>query len=162
MQALIPLPSSGSSIVCSSACCKPQAALSTCPSASGRSFGQSLALALRSLNAAMSLSLYRVPNGQQKGQSPWPCPFVYSPVSALGSLSSVALSSAPAFATLTRPSSAAKKPRNQTKQSSTFFPEPTILISRTFLHEATGRSRYRRINWDTAAGPGADIQDILR
>src|SRR5437870_13708149 len=50
----------------------------------------------------MSLSLYRVPNGQQKGQSFWPCPFVYSPASALGSLSSVALSSAPVILTLTR------------------------------------------------------------
>ena len=48
----------------------------------------------------MSLSLYGVPDGQQKGQSAWPCPSVYSPTTALGSLSSVALSSAPAFVTL--------------------------------------------------------------
>ena len=42
----------------------------------------------------MSLSLYGVPDGQQeKGQSASPCPSVYSPVPALGSLSSVALSS---------------------------------------------------------------------
>src|ERR1700693_3474072 len=86
----------------------------------------------------MSLSLYRVPNGQQKGQSPWPCPFVYSPASALGSLSSVPLSSAPAFATLTRRSSAARKLRAQFIKSSHSFHEPTIFILRTFLREAIG------------------------
>jgi transposase len=40
------------------------------------------------------LSLYRIPDGQdEKGQSKMPCPSVYSPDSALGSLPSVALSS---------------------------------------------------------------------
>src|ERR1051325_8176028 len=48
----------------------------------------------------MSLSLYGVPDGHQKGQSDWPCQSVYSPTTALGSLSSVALSSAPAPGTL--------------------------------------------------------------
>ena len=44
-----------------------------------------------------SLSLTRPPAGQEKnGQSEMPCPAVWPPVSALGSLSSVALSSAPA------------------------------------------------------------------
>lgn len=41
----------------------------------------------------MSLSLYRIPDGQTKGQSELPCPSVYAPASALRSLSSVALSS---------------------------------------------------------------------
>jgi len=44
-----------------------------------------------------SLTLSRPPAGQEKnGQSQMPCPAVWPPVSALGSLSSVALSSAPA------------------------------------------------------------------
>ena len=34
----------------------------------------------------MSLSLYGVPDGQRKGQSDLPCPSVYSPTTALGSL----------------------------------------------------------------------------
>ncbi len=42
----------------------------------------------------MSLSLFGVPDGHKNnGQSKSPCPSVYSPAAALGSLSSVALSS---------------------------------------------------------------------
>src|SRR5229473_720637 len=138
MQRSIPPPSSGRSIVCNSACCNPRATLSTCPRVNQRGFGRRPAAVLRVNNAAMSLSLFRVPNGQQKGQSSWPCPFVYSPASALGSLSSVALSSAPALATLTRQSSDARKLRQQTNKLNGLFHEPTILISRTFLDEAMG------------------------
>jgi hypothetical protein len=41
----------------------------------------------------MSLTLSGIPDGQKKGQSKTLCPSVYSPASALESLSSVALSS---------------------------------------------------------------------
>src|SRR5262245_49124093 len=88
----------------------------------------------------MSLSLYRVPDGQQsKGQSNLPCPSVYSPATALRSLSSVALSSAPATGTLSLLSTeAAIHPHFSPTLSSTFLHEATNLISSTFLHEATG------------------------
>ena len=87
----------------------------------------------------MSLSLYGVPDGQQKGQSAWPCPSVYSPATALGSLSSVALSSAPAPVTLTQSS---KQEANYhhfcARIWSGFFVEATNAISSGFLREATG------------------------
>src|SRR5215213_521990 len=89
----------------------------------------------------MSLSLSGVPDGQQKGQSAWPCPSVYSPATALGSLSSVALSSAPAPLTL-----AQRKKRDAnyhhfcTRIWSGFLIEATNTISSGFLGEATGRS----------------------
>src|SRR5688572_581514 len=87
----------------------------------------------------MSLSLYGVPDGQQKGQSVWPCPSVYSPASALGSLSSVALSSAPAPLTLTHSRKpVANYPHFCTRISSGFFNEATNLISSGFLREAIG------------------------
>jgi len=82
----------------------------------------------------MSLSLYGVPDGQQKGQSTWPCPSVYSPATALGSLSSVALSSAPAPLTL-----AQRKKRDAnyhhffTRIWSGFLVEATNPISSGFL-----------------------------
>src|SRR5688572_32849156 len=89
----------------------------------------------------MSLSLYGVPDGQQKGQSVWPCPSVYSPASALGSLSSVALSSAPAPLTLTHSRKpVANYPHFCTRISSGFFNEATNLISSGFLREAIGRT----------------------
>ena len=87
----------------------------------------------------MSLSLYRIPDGQSKGQSGWPCPSVHAPTSALGSLSSVALSSAPAPQTL-----AAYLPATRIRVvylktiSSTFLFEATNLIWSTFLREAIG------------------------
>src|SRR5689334_5523360 len=87
----------------------------------------------------MSLSLYGIPDGQQKGQSKVPCPSVYAPASALGSLSSVALSSAPAEKTLTRSSiGRARHPHFSQTISSTFLFEATNLISSTFLREAIG------------------------
>ncbi len=87
----------------------------------------------------MSLSLYGVPDGQQKGQGVWPCPSVYSPATALGSLSSVALSSAPAPLTLTqRPCAAAIQPQFITHIWSGFLVEATNVISSGFLREATG------------------------
>src|ERR1041384_5120954 len=87
----------------------------------------------------MSLSLYGVPDGQKKGQSAWPCPSVYSPTTALGSLSSVALSSAPANVTLTRrPSEAAIQRQFITHIWSGFLVEATNRISSGFLREATG------------------------
>jgi hypothetical protein len=90
----------------------------------------------------MSLSLYGVPDGQQKGQSAWPCPSVYSPTTALGSLSSVALSSAPAPVTLAQ---SHKQDANYdhffTHISSGFLVEATNAISSGFLREATGASR---------------------
>jgi hypothetical protein len=89
----------------------------------------------------MSLSLYGVPDGQEKGQSLWPCPSVHSPASALGSLSSVALSSAPASATLTYVSITGRNTTTQTNKSCGSFHDAAILISRTFLNEATGRAR---------------------
>src|ERR1041384_7673345 len=87
----------------------------------------------------MSLSLYGIPDGQQKGQSKVPCPSVYAPASALRSLSSVALSSAPASKTLPR-SSTVKAIYLHFSQtiSSTFLFEATNLSSSTFLREAIG------------------------
>src|SRR5690349_7078309 len=87
----------------------------------------------------MSLSLYGVPDGQQKGQSAWPCPSVYSPTTALGSLSSVALSSALAPGTLAQ----SRKPdanyhRFCTHIWSGFLVAATNTISSGFLREATG------------------------
>ena len=87
----------------------------------------------------MSLSLYRIPDGQNKGQSEAPCPSVYAPASALRSLSSVALSSAPARETLSRYlTEVAKYPQISKPISSTFLVEATNLISSTFLREAIG------------------------
>jgi hypothetical protein len=89
----------------------------------------------------MSLSLYGVPDGQQKGQSVWPCPSVYSPATALGSLSSVALSSAPASVTLTQHRKQdANYHRFGVHISSGFLNEATNTISSGFLREATGDS----------------------
>src|SRR5688572_27800704 len=90
----------------------------------------------------MSLSLYRIPDGQHKGQSKEPCPSVYAPTSALGSLSSVALSSAPASQTLSLSSiRSATYPHLSQTISSTFLFEATNLISSTFLREAIGARR---------------------
>src|ERR1051325_6124368 len=87
----------------------------------------------------MSLSLYGVPDGQKQGQSAWPCPSVYSPTTALGSLSSVALSSAPAPATLTQHRCEAAIPRQFiTHIWSGYLVEATNAISSGFLREATG------------------------
>jgi len=87
----------------------------------------------------MSLSLSRMPDGQSKGQSKAPCPSVYAPTSALRSLSSVALSSAPASKTLARCATALATQANFSKTlSSTFLREATNLISSTFLREAIG------------------------
>jgi len=87
----------------------------------------------------MSLSLYGVPDGQQKGQSAWPCPSVYSPTTALGSLSSVALSSAPANATLTqRRRETAIRRQFITHIWSGFLVEATNAFWSGFLREAIG------------------------
>src|SRR5690349_3885744 len=87
----------------------------------------------------MSLSLYCIPDGQQKGQSKVPCPSVYAPASALRSLSSVALSSAPASKTLSRSLTVrAIHPHISQTISSTFLFEATNLIWSTFLREAIG------------------------
>src|SRR5689334_5275421 len=87
----------------------------------------------------MSLSLYRIPDGQHKGQSKLPCPSVYAPASALESLSSVALSSAPAGQTLSLSATVgAIHPHISQSVSSTFLFEAMNLISSTFLREATG------------------------
>ena len=94
----------------------------------------------------MSLALYRVPDGQrEKGQSVLPCPSVYSPVPALGSLSSVALSSVQAPLTLaqTRAASANYCPVLN-KLSSGFLVEATNHDSSGFLREATGLFCNRR------------------
>src|ERR1043165_268729 len=94
------------------------------------------------LKRTMSLSLYGIPDGQQKGQSKVPCPSVYAPASALRSLSSVALSSAPARKTLSRSSTVgATRPHFSQTISSTFLFEATNLISSTFLREAIGIGR---------------------
>ena len=88
----------------------------------------------------MSLALYRVPDGQrEKGQSVLPCPSVYSPAPALGSLSSVALSSVQVPLTLaqTRAASANYCPVLD-KLSSGFLVEATNHVSSGFLREATG------------------------
>jgi len=91
----------------------------------------------------MSLSLYRVPEEQEKGQSVWPCPSVYSPATALGSLSSVALSSAPAPVTLTQCASEAANQRDFcTPIWSGFLNEATNTISSGFLREAIGHEAY--------------------
>ena len=93
----------------------------------------------------MSLSLYRVPDGPNKGQSESPCPSVYAPASALGSLSSVALSSAPAATTLSRCSTeVATHLTFKLPFSSTFSFEAMNLLSSTFLREATGTFPIRR------------------
>ncbi len=86
----------------------------------------------------MSLSLYRVPDGQQgKGQSAAPCPSVYSPAPALGSLSSVALSSVQATGNLTQSTSPSANYRQfRIKISSGFLREATIPIWSGFLREA--------------------------
>src|SRR6185503_18595968 len=87
----------------------------------------------------MSLSLYGIPDGQQKGQSKVPCPSVYAPASALRSLSSVALSSAPGSKTLSRSSTVRAIPPHFSQTiSSTFLFEAMNPISSTFLREATG------------------------
>src|SRR4029078_94611 len=87
----------------------------------------------------MSLSLYGVPDEQQKGQSDWPCPSVYSPTTALGSLSGVALPSAPAPLTLAQ---SRKQDAHYhhffTHIWSGFLNEATNAISSGFLREATG------------------------
>src|ERR1044071_9908425 len=89
----------------------------------------------------MSLSLYGVPDGQQKGQSAWPCPSVYSPTTTLGSLSSVALSSAPAPVTLAQGSKQdADYDHFRASIWSGFLAEATNAISSGFLHEAIGVS----------------------
>src|SRR5688572_30020648 len=90
----------------------------------------------------MSLALYGVPDGQQNGQSVCPCPSVYSPTTAHGSRSSVALSTAPARGTLTQHHSAHSIHRQfPTHISSEFLNEATNLISSGFLSEATGNMR---------------------
>jgi hypothetical protein len=87
----------------------------------------------------MSLSLFRIPDGQSKGQSEAPCPSVYAPAAALRSLSSVALSSAPATKTLSRDSTQGATHLNFSQTfSSTFLFEATNPISSTFLREAIG------------------------
>src|SRR5215213_8876431 len=87
----------------------------------------------------MSLSLYGVPDGQQKGESAWPCPSVYSPTTALGSLSSVALSSAPAPVTLAqRRKQNSNHHRFHYRIWSGFLAEATNAISSGFLREAIG------------------------
>src|SRR5687768_1118909 len=101
----------------------------------------------------MSLSLYGVPDGQQKGQSGWPCPSVYSLTTALGSLSSVALSSAPAPVTLAQ----SRKPDANNHHFhaqiwSGFLVEATNLISSGFLREATGRAGKSAIKIPTSSG----------
>jgi hypothetical protein len=96
----------------------------------------------------MSLALYRVPDGpHNKGQSNSPCPSVYSPAAALRSLSSVALSSAPANQTLSLLSTeTAILLHFSPTLSSTFLREATNHISSTFLREATGaRSSVREM-----------------
>src|ERR1044072_9032152 len=94
---------------------------------------------MRPSDSRMSLSLYGVPDGQNKGQSAWPCPSVYSPTTALGSLSSVALSSAPAPQTVAQTS---KQDTNhhcfRTRIWSGFLAEATNTISSGFLREAIG------------------------
>ena len=88
----------------------------------------------------MSLALYRVPDGQrEKGQSVLPCPSVYSPAPALGSLSSVALSSVQAPLTLAQARAAsANYCPVLNKLSSGFLVEATNHVSSGFLREATG------------------------
>jgi hypothetical protein len=88
---------------------------------------------------AMSLSLYRVPDGHSKGQSELPCPSVYSPTTALRSLSSVALSSALVLPTLTQHHSPSANQRLfLNKIWGGFLAEATNHISSGFLREAIG------------------------
>src|SRR6185369_5455097 len=93
-----------------------------------------------------SLSLYCTPDGQHKGPSKVPCPSVYAPTSALRSLSSVALSFAPAAQTLSLSTTVwAIHPHISQTISSTFLFEATNAISSTFLREAIGAgTEYRR------------------
>ncbi len=78
----------------------------------------------------MSLSLFGVPDGHKNnGQSKSPCPSVYSPAAALGSLSSVALSSEQASIRLT-----------QRKTKLSIQAQIFIYISSGFLREAMNRS----------------------
>jgi len=87
----------------------------------------------------MSLSLTAYRMGSIKGRAKGPCPSVYAPASALRSLSSVALSSAPASETLSRSSTVRAIPPHFSQTiSSTFLFEAMNLISSTFLREATG------------------------
>jgi hypothetical protein len=87
----------------------------------------------------MSLSLSRIPDGQSEA----PCPSVYAPTSALRSLSSVTLSSAPANETLARGSTTVTiHPDFSATLSSTFSFEATNLTSSTFLREAIGKPRW--------------------
>ena len=98
----------------------------------------------------MSLSLYGVPDGQKKGQSTRPCPSVYSPATALGSLSSVALSSAPASLTLAQSRTQnANYHRFCTHIWSGFLNEATKAISSGFLGEATGKKLFERVTVET-------------
>src|SRR5215208_5189446 len=80
---------------------------------------------------------------QQKGQSVWPCPSVYSPATALGSLSSVALSSAPAPLNLAQ---SRKQDANYHRYCihiwSGFLVEATNTISSGFLREAIWSTDY--------------------
>jgi hypothetical protein len=86
----------------------------------------------------MSLSLYGVPDGPtEKRQSASPCPSVYSPAPALGSLSSVALSSVQALGNLTQTRFQRPNYRQFSLQfSSGFLVEATNLIWSGFLREA--------------------------
>ncbi len=88
----------------------------------------------------MSLSLYGVPDGpQEKGQSAAPCPSVYSPALALGSLSSVALSSVQATGNLAQNSfPSANDSQFRITIWSGFLDEATNRISSGFLRAATG------------------------
>jgi hypothetical protein len=80
--------------------------------------------------------------GSRKGQSAWPCPSVYSPTTALGSLSSVALSSAPAPVSLAQ---GRKQDANYYHFCahiwSGFLGEATNPISSGFLGEAIGSEK---------------------
>ena len=93
---------------------------------------------------SLSLSLSGIPDGQKKGQSELPCPSVYAPTSALRSLSSVALSSAPASKTLPCTSTVMAIPHHFSKTiSSTFSVEATNHLWSTFLREAIGTKARR-------------------
>lgn len=123
------------------------------------------------LRPGMSLSLSRIPDGQSKGQSESPCPSVYAPTSALRSLSSVALSSAPATETLAQCSTVVAIHHNfLATPSSTFSFEATNLISSTFLREAIGAlsDNGLSLGGDSLAfrlfkvwgGPGSEIPQV--
>src|SRR5882672_7832911 len=104
----------------------------------------------------MSLSLYRVPDGQQeKGQSAAPCPSVYSPAPALGSLSSVALSSVQAAGNLAQTRfQRATYYQFRVTISSGFFNEATNVISSGFLREAIGKdmATEETFSWEAPGG----------